>query len=355
MNFDETRTDSMTDSSLGPCLSEDHRRKRFDLQKLAAVAFITFAIGSILYSVYVYEVEPRFAMNLPEHRAVDLDRPPIELTGFQARDGGRLLTPNSVAVIDEVLYVSFSGQSFLFSYPTSLADKRKLDLTRPEPVTPSFVCAAGSLLVVSDSSAGLIAVYDRDGYYIASVSFYPDSLTRLAPIHTFANDDYLLLTDAAQRWIAEISLIDNPPFSGFLELTDLIRIDRALIGLPLMAGRAAGSHLWVGTSDPPAILRADADDHGLLEVDRPRLNRISQPVDFAVIQHFAPAGDAASRVHVLDRKAGKIFVYNLDGRLTLVYPRQRCLAYPTSFAVDSFNRRIFISESGTRHISVFGY
>jgi sugar lactone lactonase YvrE len=60
-------------------------------------------------------------------------------------------------------------------------------------------------------------------------------------------------------------------------------------------------------------------------------------------------------VHLLDKTTGKVYVYDLSGCLKLVYPQDRDLRQPTSIAINSLRREIFVTESATRSITVFGY
>ena len=313
----------------------------------AAVIFVAFGF-------YRYQLKPAIARDIPPHIKMPIDEPPLELTSFQVRFGGEDLTPRCLAVSGDSLFASFTQQSLIQIYSSKLELLKSFRLEHPAVVQPTSMLLSDSLLIVADTGLGSIAVFDRDGYYLNSASWYPDHKTRLKPVYLAEQDDFLYTIDLTKRAIAKISLFKKEPFYDFLELIDLIPGGaNPTLKLPSCAVVAPNGQLWIGNSEPGGVFLYDLEKGSIREAERPPVTKIGIPSSM-VISAVADAG-GTTRVHVLDRIAGKVFVYDLEGKLRLVYPRDRDLHAPTSMAIDVLTRHIFVAESETREITVFGF
>lgn len=338
-------------------------RERRSIVNLSSAIFLLLILSGIGYALYTYQVKPLLTMDLPDHDPLLIDTPPTELTSFEIRSEGNLLTPCAVAITGDSLYLSFVGSSRINVYSADLKLVKQIQLERPEVVVPTSMAVTDSFLIVADSVKQTVVLYDRDGYYQNSSGWYPQQVGRISPTHLSANLGMLLLIDSGLRRVAVISLIDRQPFYTFLELVKFIP-DKSLVPLPApsCAILTPDSNVWIGDRTLGRGFIFAPSGKILSELEQPQLSKIASPADFALSWWNSPsAGPPAisnlqvARIHMLDREAGKVFVYDLNGRLTLVYPRDRLLNQPTSIAVNQHRRQIYIAESTSKEVTVFGF
>ncbi len=317
-------------------------------------AILASVVLFVLSGLYVYLIRPALAKEIPAHSALPLDSPPLELTSFEIRTAGEDLTPQRLAISGDSLFVSFSGKSFIEVYSSKLQLLKTIRLDNPATLHPTAIVLTDSLLIVADTLLGTIAVFDRDGFYLNSASWYPDRLTRLKPVHLTVHDRFLYATDMARHRVAKISLFKDEPFFDFLELISIYPSQlSSAVTLPLCAAVAPNGNLWIGDGQPGGVFLCTDEVKFEIAAEKPVKSRIVMPSEIA-IQTF-PGDSAASRIHVLDRVAGKVLVYDIEGKLRLVYPRDRNLHRPTGMVIEPRSRHIFVAENETREITVFGY
>jgi hypothetical protein len=332
-----------------------------------SVVFLLLIIAAISYALYIYQFKPLLTMKLPEHQPLPTDTPPQELTSFQVRESGDLLTPLTTVTLGDTICVSFRDKSMLYLYGSDLTLLRKVDLNRPERVVPTSMAVSDSFLIVADSAKQVFAVYDHDGDYLTSSAWYPNQSSRINPLSVSADNGVLALIDWKTRRTALISLIDRQPFYTFLELIKVVPSPSMVAPPgPSCALMTPDSNIWIGDRTLNRAFIFAPNGRVAHELEQPKLSSITTPVDFAVVwnspKHSVVETGAvesrelnSARVHMLDRDAGKVFVYDLSGMLTLVYPRDRKLNGPTSIDIEPQERHIFITESKTQEITVFGY
>lgn len=313
---------------------------------------LSVVILFVAYGLYRFQIRPLLTMSLPEHAAQPLDTVPVELTNFQVRLDGEDVVPSAVAFANDSLYVAFSRKSAVQIYSSQLDLLKTIRLERPQTVTPNSIVVTDSLLIVADTAARQVALYDREGDFLTSIQWYPDQSNRIDPLAIASDGRRLAVVDGALNRIAIISLIDNQPFAEFLELLDLLPHEKVgKLSEPRMTLLTPDGGLWVGESR--SISRFTSDGHPLGAVEPPPKTRIVLP--FAATIVADSTASSATRIHVLDKIAGKVFVYDLNAKLRLVYPRDRALQRPSGIAVDQRHRTIFITETETASITVFGY
>ncbi len=312
------------------------------------------AILFVITGLYLYLIRPALSRNVPAHQPQTLDALPIELTNFTVRFSGEDVTPQCLEVSGDSLFVSFAGQSLIQIYSRELDLLKSFRLDNPAVLQPTAFALTDSLLIVADTVLGTIAIFDRDGYYLNSASWYPDHSTRLKPVHLAVANGFLFATDMTRNVVATISLFKREPFFDFLELTAIHpRTNSGPLTFPTCAAIASDSNLWIGDAQPGTILIFEDAGKSATVAEKPSLSRIAMPCDIFILD--SGSDTTATRIHVLDRIAGKIFVYDLAGNLRLVYPRDRELHRPTGIAIDPNSRHIFVAESETREVTLFGY
>lgn len=340
-----------------PPLAKRESRNWSGIILLALVSILVF------YGVYLFQFKPMLSMRLPQHQPLPPDSPPVQLTSFQVREGGKDLSPQNVAIGHDSIYVSFIGESLIQVYSPRLKQLGSLHLDKPAVIIPTAIAVTDSQLIVADTIKGLIAVFDTDREYINSVAWYPGRSVRVHPTQIATDGKLLTVVDAKAAQIAVISLVSQQPFFDFLELMDLIPgEDHSFLRKPSAACIAPEGSIWIGDASGKAAIYSPTGDF-MNELEQPKLTRITTPICFAVANDSKSATPVAIdswqpdliRVHLLDKTTGKVYVYDLSGRLKLVYPQDRDLRQPTSIAINSLRREIFVTESATRSITVFGY
>jgi hypothetical protein len=329
-------------------------------------AFLGLVIVLVLYGIYLFQIKPLLTMRLSPHQSLAPDSPPIELTSFQIRENSKDLIPQNVAVAGDSICVSFADDPVILVYSSGLKRLGELHLDRFSVITPTAIAVTDSQLIVADTIKGLVSVLDRDGDYVSSVAWYPGKTVRLRPIQLATDGRLLTVVDTRAAQVAVISLISEQPFYDFLELMDLIPgEDRSHITAPTAATITPEGSIWIGDASGTAMIYSPTGDF-VSELEKPTRTRITHPVAFAVASLASESNSASFtkekqwqpeqiRVHLLDRGSGKVYVYDLMGRLKLVYPQDRDLKEPTSIAISSARRQIFVTESGSRSVTVFGY
>lgn len=314
----------------------------------------------VLYGIYVYQLKPLLSMRLPDHQPLPLDSPPVQLTSFQVREGGKDLTPQNVVCGRESVYVSFVEEPLIQVYSARLKRLGLIRLDRPAPVTPVSLAVTDSFLVVADTLKGLLAVYDHSGEYVNSVAWYPGRKVRIYPSQIATDGNLLVAVDRRAAQVAVISLVTQQPYYDFLELMNLIPgDDRTHLREPATACITPEGSFWLGDASGKGMIYSSVGDF-VNELEPPKQTRITTPISFAVAgihtKDSTRQWDPGSvRIHLLDQTTGKVYVYDLSGRLKLVYPQDHSLRQPTSIAINSQRREIFIVESSTRSIVVLGY
>lgn len=325
------------------------------------------AVALVAYGLYVYQFKPMVTMRLHQHAHLAIDTPPVELTSFQIRAGGRDIIPRCVAFSRDTVYVSFVDEPLIQIYSKQLKLLGSISLDKPATILPVVIATTDSQLIVADTIKGLVAVFDHDGDYISSAAWYPGRKTRIKATQLSTDGKLLTVVDPHVKQVAVISLIQLQPYYDFLELIDLVPGEnRSLHISPSCATVTPEGSIWVGDSAAgKAYIFSPVGDY-VNELEQPMRAKIIDPIDFAVAFY----GDGAMpeirsdrpewqpdqvRVHLLDKATGRVCVYDLTGRLTLVYPQDRALSRPSSIAINSSRREIFITESGTQSITVFGY
>ena len=325
-------------------------REVHERHELGGKLFLILVLALIGYAIWMYQLRPYFAAQVPEHQALLLDLPPLELSSLEVREGGELLVPNLVACGGDTLYLGFAGAGQLHLYNDNLQPLGKLNLPQLPGLRPTALAISDSFLIVGDSGLGCFAVCDRDGYQRAAIYWYPDSVA-VKPLHLSAGFGKLSLCDAASGRLVQISLMNRPPFFSFLELVQSLS-SKKLVGSPATCSMLMpDSSIWIGFRKGAAIVSSNGTIENRFEGST--YTPLQEPVDFALQNANSPP--ALQRVHILDRAAGKVFVCTTAGEVTLIYPRERKLESPTAIALNPGRRHIYIAEAGRSSVTVFGY
>jgi hypothetical protein len=347
-NDNYTAPRELNPESLIPGSGHTHRHHRWFFS-LAILALVVTFVG---YGLYRYQIRPAITMKLPGHESQPIDTPPLELTSFQIRLDGQDVVPTALAVKGDSLYVAFAEVAAIQIYGSDLRLLKTIRLDRPRSVVPSAIAVTDSLLIVADSAAHQVLLYDREGDFLTFIEWYPGKNQRLSPAALSSNGRLLAVLDDSLNQIAMISLIDEQPFYTWLELLAVVPADStSRLIQPRFALIAPDDNLWVGEID--RIRLFSPEGKALREAEPPPRTRIVRPIDAAIAPNLADS--TLTRIHVVDRVAGKVFAYDTAGDLRLVYPRDRALQRPSAITVDAIRRVIYLTENETASITAFGY
>ncbi len=309
---------------------------------------LILVLGFVGFGLSRYWLRPLLTQRLPEHQARSVDAPPLELTSFAIRLDGADQTPVGLAASGDSIFVSLHNSNAIQVYSGNLDLLKTIRLTTPSVMFPDQIALADSLLVITIADDGGMIMLDREGDYLRSASWYPDRRLRLNPVGLWANGESAVVSDTVNKAIAVISLVRREPFADIFELLDLVSFADLEVASVGMAVLDRSGRLWVGDPGHRQIRIFDLQAKSAIPAEMPTKSRIVNPVAAA----FNPDG---TRLHILDKGSGKVLVYDLDGRLRLVYPQDRALAAPTAIAFNAVSRTILITESQPAVVSVFGY
>ena len=155
---------------------------------------------------------------IAEHLPLPPDKPPHELTAFPVRYAGEDLTPRSLAFLHDTLFVSYLEEPVVQLYDANLNLLDTWRLQRPDTLFPTQIAVTDSFFLASDAIHELIGIYDHEGFYVASIAWYPERSARVSPAQISADSRQVTVVDNKMNQIASISLLNNAPYFKFLEL-----------------------------------------------------------------------------------------------------------------------------------------
>ena len=77
------------------------------------------------------------------------------------------------------------------------------------------------------------------------------------------------------------------------------------------------------------------------------------PADGKLLHPAGIAVDSGNLIYVADAQQGRVFGYDLNGTLLLIYGKMGDLAYPTSIAIDKRRNRIYIADSHAHLVKAY--
>ncbi len=339
-------------------LQRKQHRKILRRRQLIGFLLLILVLSAVGYGVYRFKLRGLVAREIVDHLPLPPDRPPTEITGFPIRYAGEDLTPRSLAFFSGTLYVSFIEQPIVQLYNSDLALIANWRLQRPDTLVPAQIAVTDSFFVAADQTNELIGIYDHEGYYVASVAWYPGRSARVTPSHISVTPEAITVVDEVTNYIVSVSLLNDAPYHKFLELLKVtpspFKPDSARTTCAFVA---PDSSLWLGATAGKAV---KLEGNQIIELEKPTHTKLRHPVQFLAVDHAIkseqyPDPEPVMRIHLLDQVSGKVFVYDLAGRLKLVYPQDRSLEQPLAIAVDQEARHIYIAESARSEITVFGF
>jgi sugar lactone lactonase YvrE len=291
---------------------------------------------------------------------------PRLVKSFVLSDGKAILQPIRLQVVGDTLFVASRGFPWLDLYDFDLKHIGRIDLSRPETVTPSAFAVSDSQIVVCDHTKGVIVLYGRDGRFIDSFGLLPDNTTRLSPLAMAWFENVVYVADMALKQVLAVSVTGQTDVTERGELILQVPGDKGkALGLPsavfvtpdgrLLVGDAGEGRVRVFTCDGQEIYDFDAvADHPNFAPLGFALDDVTDP-ELLAAESFDPSGvRELGRIHVADG-GGSIHMFNPLGEYIDSYPRDESLEGPADVAISPERKRIFVADSKARKVCVFSY
>jgi sugar lactone lactonase YvrE len=292
---------------------------------------------------------------------------PRLVRSYVLTEGDAVLQPLRLQVVGDTLFVSCRGLPRLDLYTLDLERIGSVDLTRPEPVTPSAFAVSDSQIVVCDHTKGAIVIYDRRGHFVDSFGLLPDDKTRLAPLAMARFKDVVYVADMGLKQVLAVSVAGG---SGVVDRGELILQvpgeKGGVLGLPSAVFVTPDGRLLVGDAAEGRIRAFTCDGQEIYAFPPvPGYPKIA-PLGFALddvtdpallaAESFDPSGvREMGRIHVADGRGGVVHMFNPLGEHIGSYPHGERLDGPSDVAISLQARRIFVADSRGRRIHVFSY
>jgi sugar lactone lactonase YvrE len=292
---------------------------------------------------------------------------PVLVRSVALTDGATALQPVRLQVVGDTLYVSYQGVPRLDAFTLDLERIGSIDLSRPEPVSPSAFSVSDSQIVVCDHARGVVVMYDRRGRFVDSFGRLPDEKTRLSPLAMATFDNVAYVADMALKRVLAVSMASDSSVVDRGELIlqipgegeDALGLPSAVFVTPdgrLLVGDAGEGRIRVFTCDGREIYAFGAVAGGAKIA--PQGFAVDDVLDpsLEVEGSFDPSGvREMGRIHVADGRAGVVHVYNPLGEHILSYPDDGRLDGLSDIAISRAARRIFVADSRARRIHIFSY
>lgn len=293
--------------------------------------------------------------------------PPRLLKSVALADGDEILQPVRLQVLGDTLFASYKGIPRLDVCTLDVRRVRSIDLTDPEPVTPSAFVVSDSQIVVCDHAKGSLVVYSRQGLYVDSFGLLPDQRTRLSPLDLTRYRDVVYVVDMNIKRVLAISLSATPGVVSLGELILQVPADEGTtLGTPSSVFVTPDGRLLIGDAGDGCIKVFTCDGRQVYEFDSvPGPAKIA-PQGFALdgvkdpslhtADSFDPSGVRdLGRIHVADGRGGVVHMFNSLGKHLGSYPKEGRLGGVSDIAIAPEARRIFVADSRARRIHVFVY
>lgn len=314
------------------------------------------------------------------HRETSYASSPIVLTEIRLSS-----KPSSIAFRENSLYVAYSDGSRIDTFTpegTSIDD-----ISLPASVEPRSIAVGKGRIFLADKG-GDVTVFDTTGEFVGFYRFLPDKKAEIRAASVTLNKDQLYVADSGLPGVLVISTVT---FYGPVEKGEPVLLSQEgelILTIPEKRFRPT----WVteewDLKDPTYALvspdgRVLVSDKSLRMVKvytstgmyaypfekgkkGDKNNTLACPVAMAYDnlanpeylkekKSFDPSGIRGhGRVHVVDKTRGEVFVYTTTGNFLFTYG-QGVLSKPTSIAVDTKDRLIFVADSGHHRITIWGY
>lgn len=223
---------------------------------------------------------------------------------------------------------------------------------------PYNMAVKGDQLAITDFVNGAIGLYQIDGDDVDFQAVYTHNTakSKLAPFSVFAQGSYYYLTDKNFRgWLVLNSLGkivkrvsvkgENKQFEAPGSTKESIK-KKALVS-PFGIIVTQDKRFVISDATGGQIKVYNYDGKYLYDFEKgPAKDQLMYPRGMAV--------DGYGRIHVVDKKANKIFVYDNYGKFLLTYGEAQ-LNGPSTITVDEKKRIIYIANTEKQEISIWGY
>jgi sugar lactone lactonase YvrE len=303
----------------------------------------------------------------PESAAPGYGKLPVAVNQFNCSSFDPAAKPIKVRLKGDTLSVAFSRLPYIARYSPAFDKLDSIDLTDPEPISPTSYAYSDSGLLVTDHARGLVIIYDRAGRVVTSFGTLPDGTTPLMPFSITYFGGVAYIGDVGQKKVLAVSLAEAEGITEVGELILTIPTDTAhLIGFPLSLKVTPDGRLLVGDAADGRVKVYTCDGRYIYNFDSPPTQNTPAPQDFAfddvidpTVQDsssFDPSGiRRQGRIHVPDAANGKVHMFSPLGKYIASYPADSSLVRPTGVAIDRIRNRIYVADPEAGRIVVFGY
>lgn len=329
---------------------------------------------ALVFAVVVIMLSRNVLSTVPEKLAMtdttEFHQPPRLIGEIPLSEDDAALQPYALALTDTSLLVSSIGSSDLLVLDDAFERERVITLQTPAQSLIGGLCVDANTVYVADFGAGELGLYDWQGKRIDHYSFLPEQRGRMRPYNLALHDGILYVTDPSNHAIRIITAHDRGAISERGEL--LISVDLGASGAAQLQfassalvtpdGRllvsdmtGAGVHAYT-CNGRYAYPFAAPETHPLRAPHMMAMDNLPNPEYVARDRKiFDPSGVLCEgRIHVIDREAKDVVVYDALGKPVLRYGAGD-LEIPNGIAIDHRRRAIIIADSQKGSLVIYKY
>lgn len=347
------------------------------LKSRQLITLITLLLLAALVAIAVFIFRSR---DYYKHDKTAYKQPPLFLGSIE-----RDLKPLSLSFYRDQLYVSYLNSNRIDVF--SSKGERLNSVALPQWIRPRAIAVGKGKIFVADKT-GEIKIFSTKGEFINFYTFLPEKQAKIRATSVSFNKDQLYVPDSN---LPGVLVISDVTFYGPVEKGEPVLLSQEgelILTIPEKRFRPS----WVtpewDLKDPTYALvspdgRVLVSDQalGMVKVytstgmyaypfekgkKGDKKNQLAHPVAIAYDnlanpeylkekQSVDPSGIRGhGRVHVVDKAKNKVFAYTTTGNFLFTYG-QGTLSSPTSIAIDTKHRLIFVADAGHNRITIWGY
>jgi len=283
---------------------------------------------------------------------------------------GSSLRPYCMALTDTSLVVASIGSSRLFVLDDDFEVETTIDLQTPQASLIGGIALDETAIYVADFGAGELGVYDWQGKRIDFYALMPDGKRSIRPYNLSLFDGILYVTDPTQRTLHVITAQyrgERNQRGELLFSIDMGDSSRVPLQYPsstfvtpdgrLLVSDMAGGQVHAFTCSGRYGYPFAVDKNKVVQSPHMiAMDHLANPELVALDKTmFDPSGILCEgRIHVVDREAGEIAVYDPRGKPVLRYGSDH-LHIPNGIVIDQRRRAIIIADSQNASLIVYKY
>lgn len=338
-----------------------------------AAIFFVIVVGVLSYSAYLTFFSKGFEFSFEPKRKTNFYQKPhflgkvvLKKRGPELIPGLELI-PGSLYCDGRVLYVSFLNSSRIEAFDLEEKEKKAYDLSS-NPAIGSLAANKDDIYLTDNNTREIVFVEKKD-LKEKRYGWLPGNKGTLDPkgIHWFKGNVYvsdgnlkavLIISTESKGKIKERGELILTAPSSFERGNEKYKLSSPGGVLVTPDGRiiaADGDKVMVYTCVGNFAYRFPGEKNlkGAVDVDYDLVFQPKPPTDPKISQDILKT---VGRIHILDKKAGRVVVFNpfADTKL-FTYGENEKLQEPSSIAICRDLRLIFIADTGNQRIVVYGY